>query len=222
MQTLYQYIKEHWIGWFMGLIIIMMLATGVYFGYKLWLQYANTVAFQGPVNAAIITGFIGLITLVGTISVTSYFNFRAHRLTIRDEIFKKRLEIYSEIYVQLPDLLNLGLRTVNNPTEENRKRLEHVANAFFTFIMENQFVVSPQVYKKAFSFARTMQFISRLDLYDYYLKQFSPVKDIDKKIIVTPDMIITDIRENDYWPLMELLQKEFGLKFIEKDMRKLR
>jgi hypothetical protein len=75
-----------------------------YFGVKWWLKYANTEAFKGEVNAAIITGVVTIITLVVTTWFNWYTAYRSQKAILREELFRKRLEVYQDVIRKLLEM----------------------------------------------------------------------------------------------------------------------
>lgn len=90
-------------------IVITAITTSLaYFGVKWWLKYANTEAFKGEVNAAIITGIVTVITLVVTTWFNWYTTYRSQRAILREELFRKRLEVYQDVIRKVREMWKLA------------------------------------------------------------------------------------------------------------------
>ncbi|MFC7443436.1 hypothetical protein [Laceyella putida] len=206
--------------WMIGLIVIAVLMMLAYFGFKIWMEYANSDSFKGEVNAAIITGLVGILTLIGTSVLTAYFNYRSQRLTIRDEMFKKRWEVYNELksiarllYFKIDDF-------IHDPSMENIVQIQNIQTEFTMYFEKNSLYLSTEVKNRAMQYRwATKAFVDLItqknsewfdaflekdtisyDLTREEIKRLPTYWDIEKPILeastISDEYMITNINSN--------------------------
>ncbi|RAL21450.1 hypothetical protein [Thermoflavimicrobium daqui] len=224
MQRAWHYLQEKWISWLIRLLLIGLLMLLVYYGSKLWMQYAHSEAFKGEVNAAIITGVVGIVTLIGTTIFNGILSGRSQHITIRDEILKRRIEVYHQLLDNSRKVHQAFDKfLVKDPSVTNKQAVQDALLEFDNVFQFNRFCLSKRVEAEIRSYRSFCQ--SFLKMLDYYT-----VKDFDlhlqrmnfhsDKVILTSTLsqTIFDYHQN----LFLIVQAELGLKSIDKAIDRLR
>jgi hypothetical protein len=218
-----QFWKEKWKTLVSGVVLIVLSMVAVYFGAKWWLHYANTEAFKGEVNAAIITGIIGVLTLIGTVFMQAYSTRKMQRLTVRDVIFQQRVVVYQKIFNDMAYVSHRLYDFLNHPTEEAYQKIKEGYQQLNATYWDNYFIMSNEVRKLfaryKFIFEMLTAIDIRLPIYWNGLLAEAEVKNRDKPIIRPLD--IYDGFLKPYGPLLFQMKKELHLKIIDDEIEKL-
>lgn len=222
-----------------GLVIIGVSMIAAYNGFLLWIRYAKSEFFTGEVNAAIITGIIGLLTLIGSVIMSIYSTKQAKRINIRDELLKKRFEIYSELVFYSENLFIRLLEFFANVNDDDRKRIRDLREDFSRFLLRNRLFFSRELEDAASfyeSYIRALTFVrSHPQLLDEYFTEgklkaelpkyyHNEINEIVKryqhsKIIRVDDT--NNILHMYFYQIHWIIREELGLYSVEKEIKEL-
>jgi hypothetical protein len=206
-----------------GIVLIVLAMVVVYFGAKWWLHYANTEAFKGEVNAAIITGIIGILTLIGTILMQAYSTRKMQRLTVRDMIFQQRVVVYQKIFNDMGYVTRKLRDFLNHPTEAGHQMLKEGYQELNATYWNNYFVMSDEVRELFADFKYIFQLLSEVDIrspksWEDIIKEAEIYSENDP--IIHPMTIFQGLTRS-YVPLLFQMKKELQLKNIDNEIEKL-
>ncbi|WP_160173902.1 hypothetical protein, partial [Thermoactinomyces daqus] len=209
-----------------------------YFGFLLWMKYGKS--FSGEVNAAIIGGVIAIVTMVVSSITTYYTTQRSAMITVRDEMFRKRLEAYNNLHGILNSIIRANINYFRYMRTEEKDRIEKGAAEFATYYDKNTFYLSKKMRKlchntKYFLIA-LVEFINNRDVkwIDHFLKpetmirhseivkswgEFKESKEFEQEILTSTSIIIA-VQEYCF-PIIYQMNDELGLPVIEKEIHPL-
>lgn len=205
-----------------GIVLIAIAMVVVYFGAKWWLHYANTEAFKGEVNAAIITGIIGILTLIGTILMQAYSTRKMQRLTVRDMIFQQRVVVYQKIFNDMANVTRRIYEFLSHPTEEGYEKIKEGYVRFDDTYWNHHFILSNEVRNALANFKVYIDVFVKVDLYmpsswEWLLKEVG----VENKSIIDPKDIYFEMAKKYYGPALQQMRKELQLKTIDNEIEKL-
>lgn len=204
------------------IFVVIVVTVGVfsgmgYFGVKLWAEYADLLSPEE--KAAVITGIFGFITVTGSMIASAIFHFQSQKITLRDELIKKRLEVYSELYSCCCNLLYAAYDFIHEPKNDLRIELKKEADKLEEYLDKNRFYLSEKVYYKASSFRFLSSCLTFPPDEEILWKGVFKRLGLENEIVLCQELS-DRFHEIAFLPLLVQLDKELGLKSIEREIRK--
>ena len=222
--------------------VTIISLSGVIIVFIIYLALKMVIKnFEPEVSGSIIQGLATVFTVGASLLFSAYTFNRSQRVTLRDEILKKRLELYNELYINCKNLLIITMYLLNKEfhdpnLEEQAKKGEEQAkkgfelrNEIFEFIDKNRFYLSEKVYELASEishFASIVLNINKIDDERLKLRLISKLElDINlymlKEGVKPPSLVRGAIWRKYYTPLIRQFENELNLKPIEEDIEKM-
>ncbi|TCW38999.1 hypothetical protein EDC32_102239 [Laceyella sacchari] len=148
-------------------------------------------------------------TLIGTIGVQAYFNFRSQRMTIRDEIFRKRVEVYQELLVLLNEITSeLFKFFLHKPVQPTTMiHIQQLRDQLSKVYTRNRFFLSELIEQKINDLLAILAWLRLTDEYDYFIEliiekakeSFSSLKrnEINKLVIINKKRSFFSLKQNE-------------------------
>ena len=199
---------------FIVVLIVGLFSGSAYFGVKLWFKYVSDLPAE--VNAAIISGIFGLVTVFSSMGFTAYLNHQSQKITLRDELIKKRIEVSQELYVHCFDVYHSLFQFIYSPMPERLERLQEKCENTKLFLRRNQFYLSKPLFGWSSLFVTNCEMLSiaaKSGVFSY------PIKPNQK--IVSREQYLDEFKKQFFDPLIKQFYKELGLKSLEKEIQKI-
>lgn len=169
-------------------------------------------------NAALITAIVGIFTLLFTSLISSYYNHRSLLVTIRDQIFNKRIHVYQELHYYASHFYQLIYDYINQPTPENAKKIQEYKKEIATYVRKNRFHLSSIVSDLTLNLTAGAEYlITNQKTFKRLTKELS----IEKVFIIDPKDLTDRFHTIYLYPLLQQFEKELGLKKIESELKNL-
>ncbi|SHE88803.1 hypothetical protein SAMN05444392_104138 [Seinonella peptonophila] len=205
---------------FIGLFTLLFFAF-LFFFIRWWIQnwVSNNPLFSSEVNAAIITGIISALTFIGMIYATIYSTQRTNKITIRDEIFRRRLEVYFKLMDYVSDMYRQVQDFIYFPTNERQEKILTLEAEVSKYLKLHRYSLSSPIYKLTF------ELISGAGNLVKNQRSFHRLTDdlaLDKIKLLTPIDLENSFHQKYVLPFHRQFEKESGLQSIEKELHNLR
>lgn len=178
----------------------------------------NNTLFSDEVNGAIITAIVTTFTFAGMFLLNYSLNRRNSVLTIRDEIFRRRLEVYFQLLDYSSDMHRQVQDYISLPTPERRQKILNLEGEIHKYVKKHRFNLSKPMYKLIFELinhARDLVNNSRS------FHQLTIDLELDQIPILTAKELENRFHLKYMLPFHQQFEREIGLQSIEKELHNL-
>ncbi|MGA8943463.1 MAG: hypothetical protein WB502_12240 [Thermoactinomyces sp.] len=220
------------------MLFVALFSGAGYLGFWLWRRYGPSLSPE--VNAAIVGGTIAILSMIISSMMTYYATKRSERITVRDEMFRKRLEVYSTIHGILYSLTLTSHRYFRNGRVEEKEKIEKLVEEYTSYYNRNVFYLSKEVKRFGFTAHNVLlalvDFINQRDVnwLNHFLQEETMIKLLkDVKWFVPYYEVLVFRREvipssaisgaiQDYClPVILQMNDELGFPLVEKEIHRL-